>query len=105
MSGKTIGNGGAVPPALEDLRRTIDEIDARMVALLEERFHVVENVVRIKRANGIPALLPDRVEEVVAQVEALAASRGLPPGLAEALWRALIAKTIDYENTHLEEGA
>ena len=95
----------AVPPELVRCRGAIDAIDARMVALLAERFAVVEEVVRIKRANGIPALLPDRVEEVVAQVEALAAEKGLPAGIAGALWRTLIAETIDYENAHLGQGA
>ncbi|MFG1358002.1 chorismate mutase [Xanthobacter pseudotagetidis] len=96
-----IGSGGPVPAALAEARRAIDGIDARMVDLLAERFAVVEEVVKIKQANGIPALLPDRVEEVVAQVEALAAGKGLPPGIAGALWRTLIAQTIDYENARL----
>ena len=105
VSGGAPGDGETVPPALSEARRIIDEIDARMVGLLAERFAVVEEVVKIKRAEGIPALLPDRVEEVVAQVEALAATRGLPAGMAGALWRTLIAKTIDYENAHLGTGA
>jgi isochorismate pyruvate lyase len=96
-----IGQGGAVPAALAAARRAIDGIDARMVDLLAERFAVVEEVVKVKQANGIPALLPDRVEEVVAQVEALAAEKGLPPGIAGALWRTLIAETIAYENARL----
>lgn len=94
-----------VPPALANCRAAIDAIDARMVQLLAERFAVVEEVVKIKRAAGIPALLPDRVEEVVAQVEALAAERGLPAGVAGAMWRTLIAQTIDYENAHLGAGS
>lgn len=99
------GEGATVPPGLAEARRAIDDIDARMVSLLVERFAVVQQVVKVKRANGIPALLPDRVEEVVAQVEALAADRGLPKGVAGAMWRTLIAQTIDYENAHLGEGA
>ncbi|WP_454916515.1 chorismate mutase [Xanthobacter sediminis] len=91
----------AVPPALQEARRRIDEIDARLIALLAERFGVVEGVVRIKREAGIPALLPDRVEEVLAHVEELGRAAGVPPGVPTAMWRVLIAETIAYEDRHL----
>lgn len=90
-----------VPPALQQARRDIDDIDQRLIALLVERFAVAERVVGIKREAGIPALLPDRVEEVVANVEALAHRHGLPEGLASSLWRQLISATIAYEEKHL----
>lgn len=89
------------PPALKEARRRIDEIDARLIALLAERFGVVEGVVRVKREAGIPALLQDRVDEVLANVEALARSQGVPEGVATALWRVLINETIAYEDSHL----
>lgn len=90
-----------VPPALQEARRRIDDIDARLIALVAERFGVVEGVVRIKREAGIPALLQDRVEEVLAHVEKLGQAAGVPPGVATALWRVLIAETIVYEDGHL----
>ena len=90
-----------VPPALQQARREIDDIDQRLVSLLVERFAVAERVVDIKREAGIAALLPDRVEEVVSNVEALALRNGLPQGLAEGLWRQLISATIAYEEEHL----
>lgn len=89
------------PPALEEARARIDDIDARMIALLVERFGVVEGVVRVKRAAGIPALLQDRVDEVLERVEGLGRAQGLPEGIATALWRVLIAETIAYEDRHL----
>lgn len=91
----------AVPLALKEARGRIDDIDARLIALLAERFGVVEGVVRIKREAGIPALLQDRVDEVLAHVETLGQSQGVPEGVAAALWRVLIAETIAYEERHL----
>ncbi len=91
----------SVPPALQQARREIDDIDQRLISLLVERFAVAERVVGIKREAGIPALLPDRVEEVVANVETLALKHGLPEGLAAGLWRQLISATIAYEEEHL----
>lgn len=90
-----------VPPALQQARRDIDDIDQRLIALLVERFAVAERVVGIKRETGLPALLPDRVEEVVSNVETLAVQHGLPEGLASGLWRQLISATIAYEEKHL----
>jgi isochorismate pyruvate lyase len=91
----------AAPPALKAARARIDEIDARLIALLVERFGVVEGVVDIKRAAGIPALRQDRIDEVLERVESLGRAEGLPEGVATALWRVLIAETIEYENRHL----
>ncbi len=90
-----------VPPALQQARREIDDIDQRLIALLVERFGVAARVVDIKREAGIPALLPDRVEEVVSNVETLARAHGLPEGVASTLWRQLISATIAYEEKHL----
>ncbi len=83
---------------LKDLR---GEIDDRLVDLLAARLGVVERVIAIKTDAGIPALLPDRVEEVVARVRSRAQDTGLPPDLTEKLWRTLIQWTIDYEDARL----
>ncbi|MFG1479084.1 chorismate mutase [Xanthobacter sp. V4C-4] len=89
------------PAALNAARARIDDIDARLIALIAERFGVVDGVVRIKREAGIPALLQDRVDEVLAHVEALGQARGIPGGVATAVWRVLIAETIAYEDRQL----
>lgn len=86
---------------LKHLRGEIDAIDDRLVDLLTTRLGVVERVIAIKTDAGIPALLPDRVEEVVARVRSRAQDTGLPPDLSEKLWRTLIQWTIDYEDARL----
>ena len=91
----------SVPAGLAQARLEIDAIDDQIVDLLARRFAVVERVVAIKTEAGIPALLPDRVEEVVARVRARASDIGVPPELADSLWRELIACTIRYENQRL----
>lgn len=100
-----VGGLSPVPEGLRAARVEIDAIDDAMVDLLVRRLKVVEKVVAIKAEAGIPALLPDRVEEVVERVCARARSLGLPPDLPESLWREIIAWTIRYENTHLPTGA
>lgn len=90
-----------VPPALANCRAAIDAIDARLVALLAERFAVVDEVVRVKRAAGIAAHLSDRIDEVVEKVGGEAEAMGLPRATVETLWRCLIDLTIQYETERL----
>jgi isochorismate pyruvate lyase len=87
------------------LRREIDAIDAAIVKLLRERLDVVERVIEVKRREGLPADIPVRVEEVVSTVRGRAEESGLPPDLAETLWRRLIAWTIAHEGQHIGDGS
>ncbi len=86
---------------LADLRREIDAIDEKLVHLLASRLKVVQRVVKVKNRDGLPANIPERVEEVVASACRLAQAEGLPPELAELIWRDMVAWIIDYENRHL----
>ncbi|TDR94434.1 chorismate mutase [Enterovirga rhinocerotis] len=88
---------------LAPLRVEIDAVDAEIVGLLARRLGIVERVIAIKQEHGLPALLPDRVEEVVAHVREKASQGGVPPDLAETLWRAMIDWTIAYEERRLPE--
>jgi isochorismate pyruvate lyase len=78
-------------------RSEIDSIDNQIIDLLVKRYGVVDQVVALKRAYGLPALIPSRVEEVVNHVKTRALQKGLSPALAENLWREIIAETIAYE--------
>lgn len=86
---------------LADLRAVIDRIDRDIVALLAERVQCLDEVIAVKTRDGLPAAIPERVEEVVAHVRAEADAVGLPPDLAEKLWRSLIDWSIAYEDRHL----
>jgi isochorismate pyruvate lyase len=88
-------------PDLAACRAEIDALDAELVRLLGRRIQVVDRVVAIKKEHNIPALLLDRVEEVVAHVREEAEVCGAPPDLAESLYRALIAWTVAYEEKKL----
>lgn len=87
---------------LAPLRAEIDEVDAGIVRLLARRMDIVQRVVAIKEKHGIPALLADRVEEVVAHVRREATEAGVPPDLAETIWRAMVNWTIAYEEERLK---
>lgn len=59
---------------LEEFRVVIDQIDQRIVALLNERTVIVEGIGRVKRESQMPVYEPRREDQVFANVAA--ANRG-----------------------------
>jgi chorismate mutase len=84
--------------SLEDWRRKIDEIDRRLVELLNERSRCVLEIGRLKKQDGRPLYQPDREQEVLAGVER--ANRG---PLSEAAIRRLFERILD-EARSVERG-
>jgi isochorismate pyruvate lyase len=62
---------------LEELRRRIDAIDDRIVALLSERFAVVRDVAAYKAPRNIPAMIPERIDEACQLEEKFLAQSGV----------------------------
>lgn len=83
------------------LRAQIDLLDEELVALLVRRAAYIDRAIELKPAEGLPARIPERVEEVVANVRARAAAQGLDSDLAETLWRVLIDWSIAREEVIL----
>jgi chorismate mutase-like protein len=53
---------------LEQYRMLIDDVDRRIVALLNERTAVVENIGRVKREAKLPVYEPKREDQVFANI-------------------------------------
>jgi chorismate mutase len=53
---------------LDECRVLIDGIDRRIVALLNERTHVVEEIGRVKRSTDLPIYEPRREDQVFANI-------------------------------------
>jgi len=53
---------------LDEFRVLIDEVDRRIVALLNERTRVVEEIGRVKRSARLPIYEPKREEQVFQNV-------------------------------------
>jgi isochorismate pyruvate lyase len=87
------------------VRQSIDDLDDELVALLARRQRQIEAAAGIKRANGIPALVPERVDEVLRNVAAHAEKHNLDGGLAKSLWTAIIEWSIAYEERLMKEAA
>lgn len=84
------------PAALDDLRRRIDSIDARLVKLLNERSRLVVKVGRLKRKKNIPIYAPHREAEIIENV--LRANRGpLSDRAIEGVYRELMSGSFALE--------
>ncbi|MBG1230812.1 chorismate mutase [Aestuariivirga litoralis] len=90
------------PPELGDLRHAIDGVDGALVALYAKRLGLVNQVLEVKKQYGLPASIPERVEEVIVRVRGEAERAGFLPDVAEKLWRLLIKEMIVYEEGHLK---
>ncbi|MDP2063688.1 MAG: chorismate mutase [Phaeovulum sp.] len=90
--------------SMAELRAEIDLLDAALVAALADRARLIDRAAELKRAEGMAALVPERVAEVLAHVRSEAVARGLDPALAEALWRQIIDWAIAREEEALARG-
>ena len=85
---------------MEQVRAEIDRIDTALVDLIGERFTYVGRAWQLKQSPA-EARVPWRIQQVIDKVRALAAEKGLPPQLTEALWRQMIGWFIQYEEEKL----
>ena len=87
---------------MEEVRAEIDRIDQALVDLIGERFSYVDRAWQLKRSPA-EARVPWRIQQVIDKVRTRAAEQGLPPELAEALWRQMIGWFIQYEEEKLQK--
>lgn len=93
----------AVCQTMDEVRVEIDRVDAALVDLLAERWKYVDRMWELKRAEAAAASVPWRNRAVVEKVRARAVEKGLPPEMAEALWRQIIGWGIQYQDERLRE--
>ncbi|MFU8897865.1 chorismate mutase [Roseinatronobacter thiooxidans] len=86
---------------MAELRVQIDRLDRQLIALLAERAGYIDRAAQLKPAEGLPARIGARVNEVKANVRAEAVAKGLDPDLAEGVWSQLIDWSIAREEKTL----
>lgn len=90
----------AKPLSLADVRREIDAIDDRLLALLEERFAAVARVRAAKEAESGPGRAAFRPAREAQVLRRLLAKRGahVPAGLLVRLWRAIMGSATQAQD-------
>jgi len=82
--------------SLEELRKKIDELDHRLVKLLNERARVVVEIGKLKNKTDKPVYAPDREKDVFARIAG--ANEGpLPDRCLTAIWRELMSGSFVLE--------
>ncbi len=87
--------------SMDELREAIDAVDQELIGMLSLRATYIDRAAELKRDNGLPANIPDRVEEVVEKVRATSKGIGFDPDLSEQLYRIIIQWSIDREEQQL----
>ncbi len=82
---------------IDDWRRKIDDIDAKILQLLNERARCTLEIGKLKAMMGLPVFVPEREREVLSAVE-----RANPGPLSNAAVRRLFERIID-ESRALEK--
>lgn len=82
--------------ALGALRVQIDALDHQLLALLNERARVAEQVGDLKRQEGSPFFRPDRVAHVIEKIQADNTGPLLNPHVA-AIWREIMSACLALE--------
>ena len=86
---------------LEEYRVLIDDLDRRIVALLNERTQVVEEIGRVKRESGLPIYEPKREELVFANITG--ANHGpVPPDSLRRIFERIIDEMRRIQRLRME---
>lgn len=85
---------GDIMETLEEMRKSIDNIDNAIVAMLSERFKVTERVGHYKAQNGLPAKDVERESTQFTRMNKLAQHYGLDPEFAESYLVTVIERVV-----------
>lgn len=81
---------------LADWRRRIDAIDARIIALLNQRSRIARKIGELKRARGGALYVPEREQAVLSRLRAL--NKGpLSDQALEAIYREIMSAALALE--------
>ena len=87
--------------SLEELRKDIDEIDLKILDLIQKRKDLVTEVVKLKKRDQI--VDQKRIEFILNKLRKEALGRGLPVKFIEEVWTLMIKNFIKYEEKVFDE--
>ena len=89
--------------SMDELRHQIDELDVKIIELLANRSEFIDRATELKKSNGMPARIPERIENVVSNARIAAEGLDLDADLVEKIWRILIDWSIQREAEIIRE--
>ena len=89
--------------SMDELRHQIDKLDVKIIELLANRSEFIDRATELKKSNGMPARIPERIETVVSNARNAADDLDLDADLVEKIWRILINWSIQREAEIIRE--
>lgn len=86
---------------LDIIRQEIDQIDDQIVKLLEERMHLVEEVVAYKKASGKPILDSKREEIIFEKVKNRVEDKRYQETIV-ATFSDILKRSRDYQDQNIK---
>ena len=86
---------------LNSIRQEIDQIDDQIVKLLEERMHLVEEVVAYKKASGKPILDSKREEVIFEKVKNRVEDKRYQETIV-ATFSDILKRSRDYQDQNIK---
>ncbi len=86
----------ATQAELDDIRASIDNIDAALIHLLAERFKCTKRVGRLKAEHDLPPADPGRESRQIERLREKALEADLDPAFAEKFLNFIISEVIRH---------
>ena len=86
---------------LKPYRAQIDALDDQIIDLLAKRLAVVDEVAQVKAARDIPAVLEDRIAEVIDRCADRASEKGVDPELARRIYAVIVGWCCEREDEYI----
>lgn len=88
---------------LAGYRRSIDNIDAALIAMLAERFKITQAVGQLKAQIALPPADPAREAAQIERLRQLAKNAGLDPEFSEKFLRFIIDEVIRHHENYQDQ--
>ncbi len=83
---------------LADHRREIEEIDEKIISLIDQRIDVSKKIFEVKRSKKKPISDPEREKQVLRRAVDLATERSLDAGAIRDIFEILIRMSIQKQH-------
>lgn len=87
---------------LKPYRARIDALDDQIIDLLAQRLAIIDEVAKVKADRDIPAVIEERVQEVIEHAATRAREKGVDPELARRIYAVIVAWCCDVEVEYID---